>query len=126
MRCLDCGGENPAGARFCIECGGPLQNRCPSCGGENLPPAKFCAACGTGLSTGGKPAPATRRKGKGAKTPERAPRPQARSIPGRPQAAAPEAERRQLTVMFCDLVGSTPLSQQLDPEELRTVILAYQ
>jgi class 3 adenylate cyclase len=36
------------------------------------------------------------------------------------------AERRQLTVMFCDLVGSTPLSQQLDPEELRTVILAYQ
>jgi len=38
----------------------------------------------------------------------------------------PEAERRQLTVMFCDLVGSTPLSQQLDPEELRTVILAYQ
>jgi class 3 adenylate cyclase/tetratricopeptide (TPR) repeat protein len=38
----------------------------------------------------------------------------------------PEAERRQLTVMFCDLVGSTPLSQQLDPEELRSVILAYQ
>src|SRR5262249_33902084 len=37
-----------------------------------------------------------------------------------------EAERRQLTVMFCDLVGSTALSQQLDPEELRTVILAYQ
>src|SRR5712691_243361 len=36
------------------------------------------------------------------------------------------AERRQLTVMFCDLVGSTPLSEQLDPEELREVILAYQ
>jgi class 3 adenylate cyclase len=37
----------------------------------------------------------------------------------------PEAERRQLTVMFCDLVGSTELSTQLDPEELREVILAY-
>ena len=37
-----------------------------------------------------------------------------------------EAERRQLTVMFCDLVGSTSLSQQLDPEELRDVIRAYQ
>ena len=37
-----------------------------------------------------------------------------------------EAERRQLTVMFCDLVGSTPLAERLDPEELRTVILAYQ
>jgi class 3 adenylate cyclase/predicted ATPase len=38
----------------------------------------------------------------------------------------PEAERRQLTVMFCDLVGSTPLAEQLDPEDLRQVILAYQ
>jgi class 3 adenylate cyclase len=39
---------------------------------------------------------------------------------------AAEAERRQLTVMFCDLVGSTTLSEQLDPEELREVIRAYQ
>jgi predicted ATPase/class 3 adenylate cyclase len=37
-----------------------------------------------------------------------------------------EGERRQLTVMFCDLVGSTPLSEQLDPEELRDLIRAYQ
>src|SRR5713226_672464 len=37
-----------------------------------------------------------------------------------------EAERRQLTVMFCDLVGSTALSEQLDPEELRDVVRAYQ
>src|SRR5215831_14326915 len=39
--------------------------------------------------------------------------------------AAPEAERRQLTVMFCDLVGSTALSSRLDPEDLREVIGAY-
>ena len=38
----------------------------------------------------------------------------------------PEAERRQLTVMFCDLVGSTALSGQLDPEDLREVVRAYQ
>jgi class 3 adenylate cyclase/tetratricopeptide (TPR) repeat protein len=38
----------------------------------------------------------------------------------------PEAERRQLTVMFCDLQGSTALSQQLDPEELRDVLRGYQ
>jgi class 3 adenylate cyclase/predicted ATPase len=37
-----------------------------------------------------------------------------------------EAERRQLTVMFCDLVGSTKLSSQLDPEEYREVVRAYQ
>ena len=38
----------------------------------------------------------------------------------------PEAERRQLTVMFCDLADSTQLSSQLDPEDLREVIRAYQ
>ena len=37
-----------------------------------------------------------------------------------------EAERRQLTVMFCDLAGSTELSQQLDPEELREINRVYQ
>jgi len=41
-------------------------------------------------------------------------------------AAAPDAERRQLTVLFCDLVGSTALSAQLDPEELHDVVWAYQ
>jgi class 3 adenylate cyclase len=39
---------------------------------------------------------------------------------------APDAERRQLTVLFCDLVGSTQLSGQLDPEDLRAVVRAYQ
>jgi predicted ATPase/class 3 adenylate cyclase len=38
----------------------------------------------------------------------------------------PEAERRQLTVLFCDLVDSTPLAGQLDPEDLREVVRAYQ
>jgi class 3 adenylate cyclase/tetratricopeptide (TPR) repeat protein len=43
-----------------------------------------------------------------------------------PVRSPPEAERRQLTVMFCDLADSTKLSQQLDPEELREVVRAYQ
>jgi len=41
-------------------------------------------------------------------------------------AASPEAERRQLTVLFCDLVDSTVLATQLDPEDLRAVVRAYQ
>ena len=56
-----------------------------------------------------------------------APTPEA--VPGIPPAvvsSAPEAERRQLTVLFCDLVGSTQLSGQLDPEDLRAVVRAYQ
>ena len=49
------------------------------------------------------------------------------SVPRHPAAdqAASTAERRQLTVMFCDLVGSTELSARLDPEDLREVIAAY-
>ena len=65
------------------------------------------------------------------------PQPQAEAEPGESaaaldQAGAPpqtegvrEAERRQLTVMFCDLVGSTALSERMDPEELRGVMQAY-
>jgi class 3 adenylate cyclase len=56
-------------------------------------------------------------------TPEAA-LPQTAPPPAAP--SAPEAERRQLTVLFCDLVGSTALSAQLDPEELREVVRAYQ
>src|SRR5919201_5334084 len=43
-----------------------------------------------------------------------------------PEPSTPDAERRQLTVLFCDLVDSTGLARQLDPEELREVVRAYQ
>ena len=45
--------------------------------------------------------------------------------PRREDAVSPGGERRQLTVMFCDLVGSTALSEKLDPEELRSLLNAY-
>jgi class 3 adenylate cyclase len=48
------------------------------------------------------------------------------AVPLEPTRTAPEAERRQLTVMFCDLADSTILAQQLDPEDLREVTRAYQ
>jgi class 3 adenylate cyclase/tetratricopeptide (TPR) repeat protein len=59
--------------------------------------------------------------------PEPPPRiPTAQQPEPRSQPHAPEAERRQLTVLFCDLVDSTVLASQLDPEELREVVRAYQ
>ena len=69
---------------------------CLECHSENSPTAKFCAECGRPLV--------------------------------RERAVSPEsaAERRQLTVMFCDLVGSTALSEQLDPEELHVLVRTYQ
>src|SRR5262249_12521754 len=117
MRCARCGFANPEGTKFCGECGSPLTNRCPSCGGENPPLFKFCGQCGTTL-TGRQKA-----KGKRQKTKEQA------SSDSRRETLDPRlssAERRQLTVMFCDLVGSTALSEQLDPEELREVVQRYQ
>ncbi len=52
------------------------------------------------------------------------PMPNQEAAGGRPVGA--EAERRQLTVMFCDLVGSTALSAQPDPEDMREVVRTYQ
>src|SRR5215510_8442998 len=117
MQCPQCQCENRAGRRFCAECGVPLPLACPVCGFTNEPGEKFCGGCGTPLSgPGSQPMPhpippAVQRH-------QEAPPPVAR--------ATPEAERRQLTVLFCDLVGSTALSAQLDPEELREVVRAYQ
>jgi class 3 adenylate cyclase len=103
MRCPSCMAENAATRRFCAKCGASLPSPCPACGFENEPTANFCGGCG-------KPT------GKTA-----APIPPAASAPPRVDSA----ERRQLTVMFCDLVGSTALASRLDPEDLREVIGAY-
>jgi class 3 adenylate cyclase len=113
MQCASCGFENPEGMSFCGKCGAPLHLSCSQCGFANLPATKFCRECGTALT-----APA----GSHRSTPMSLPAP-AQSVPERKSA---EAERRQLTVMFCDLVGSTALSTRLDPEEYREVIQAYQ
>ncbi len=93
MRCAHCQADNREVHRFCAECGAPLAILCPHCGFESAPGVSFCGGCGTALGPGVRPAEAARE--------------------------THEAERRQLTVMFCDLVGSTDLSQRLDAEDLR-------
>src|SRR5262249_55187940 len=107
VRCPSCGHANRLDRRFCAKCGAAIVSICAACDAANEPGEKFCGGCGARLPT---VAPAS-----GAPTPTPA-----------PDAAAPAGERRQLTVLFCDLVGSTPLSQQLDAEEWRDVIAQYQ
>jgi len=126
MRCASCGFENPEGMKFCGECGSSLANRCPSCGAENPLPFKFCGACGTSLRAGEQAAPTQRRKRKGMPSTKKATRSTAPATIAKSHPTAPEAERRQLTVMFCDLLGSTALSAQLDPEDYRAVVQQYQ
>ncbi|HKA53517.1 MAG TPA: adenylate/guanylate cyclase domain-containing protein, partial [Candidatus Binatia bacterium] len=117
MRCPDCSFENPQGLKFCEECGTRLPQVCPGCGRQVRPTAKFCGECGTPLA-GASSVQGLESRVQSLQSPDA----RHQTLDPRPN----EAERRQLTVMFCDLVGSTPLAEKLDPEDLRAVILAYQ
>ena len=96
MICPSCSYENDPGNKFCGGCGKPLARQCRNCSAELAPDAKFCGQCGSPAVDTGKLAPDM------------------------------DAERRFVTVMFCDLEGSTELSSTLDPEELMAVIKKYQ
>jgi class 3 adenylate cyclase len=96
--------ETPDTGKFCIACGAGLPVQCQSCGTSNPCDANFCSECGQKLAP-------SRKAGSLA--------------PVSDSASHQTAERRQLTVMFCDLAGSTALSAQLDPEDLRAIIAAY-
>src|SRR5262245_38500953 len=114
MLCPSCGFANPEGMNFCGRCATQSSPRCPQCGFANPPGFAFCGKCATPLTEGEttKQSPGSRVQSQEIQSPTPNPQPLA-------------AERRQLTVMFCDLVGSTALSEQLDPEEYREVIQAY-
>ncbi|HLW70018.1 MAG TPA: AAA family ATPase [Candidatus Binataceae bacterium] len=105
MRCPKCGNDNRDGAKFCSECATPFSAKCRQCGADNSPGAKFCDECGTSLNA-----------------PDRA------SAAEAPRVPAPEVagERRHLTILFCDLVGSVTLTARLDPEEWRATVAGYQ
>jgi class 3 adenylate cyclase/tetratricopeptide (TPR) repeat protein len=99
--CASCQAENPAAAKFCTSCGVVLARACAACGTPHLEGARFCAECGRPLSA-------------------------AKAPPSPPPEAQSVGERRQLSVLFCDLVGSTALGERLDPEDLRELVAAYQ
>lgn len=124
--------------RFCGNCGNKLPAACPTCGFQNPPTFKFCGNCGGGLTASAAPAsPATGTASTtvpGASKPTNAPATTARTAtPGSTRATLPDvrpdridAERRQLTVLFCDLVESTALADRLDDEVYRDTVRAYQ
>lgn len=136
MTCPQCRFENPSGMKFCGQCGSKLAPLCARCGAENPPGFKFCGACGNPLAIPpGVSAPATAAPavfplpaaGGGAATPA------ARStlqiytpahLAGQilQSRSAVEGERKQVTVLFCDLVGSTALAERLGPEPMHLLL----
>src|SRR3989304_4148843 len=119
MHCPSCGFENSEEMKFCGECAAPLKNLCPKCGFENPPRFKFCGECAMPLTEQTQVPKTTKQIDKQQDETTQVGSPSV-------ERKVPEAERRQLTVMFCDLVGSTALSEQLDLEELRDVVRSYQ
>lgn len=99
MRCPVCQEETREGARFCSECGVALRHDCAGCGAALEPLDAFCTACGrsTALPTDGA------------------------GLPG----SAPEAGHRQITVAFCDLVGSTGHASRLGAEDWSEVLRRF-
>jgi class 3 adenylate cyclase len=114
MHCPECRTENDRHARSCTGCDASLERACPACGGENLLAAKFCSNCGARLPKviAERPEPS-------------GPTGIAPSTTAPAHLSADRAERRHLTVLFCDLVESTALALALDPEDFRAVVGQY-
>ena len=102
MRCAKCGIDHVAKARgFANSVRRRSISDCAKCAFENTPEAKFCAQCAAPLDA---------------------------ARPIRAEADAHDGltgERRHLTVLFCDLVGSTEIASHLDPEEWREIVADY-
>ncbi|HEX2825170.1 MAG TPA: AAA family ATPase [Burkholderiales bacterium] len=103
MHCPYCGFEIAArDAKFCGGCGKALGITCP-CGFVNPPGHRYCGGCGTALIATEPP-------------------PAAALQPTSSYTTAPQPERRQIAIMYCDLVGSTALSRRVDAEDLREIV----
>lgn len=114
MQCPTCRFDNPEGAKFCNECGGRLELACPSCAKVNFSGSKFCVECGHPLSAPVSDPQAPPPLDPIAKLKRYLPQGLAEKILA--QRDRIEGERRQVTVLFCDLEGYTPLTEKLGPE----------
>lgn len=126
MKCRVCGEENDSTAKFCASCGTALVVTCPECGAELEAGAKYCNQCGS-LSpfytegrdpTLGSPAD---RLGKGIRADQML-EGRVQVSPSSDSSPPSRAERKLVTIFFSDIVGSTPISGDLGPEEWREVV----
>jgi class 3 adenylate cyclase/predicted ATPase len=110
MRCPKCEFDNPRGMKFCGKCRTSLALTCPNCSFENPPGFDFCGQCAAALNP-----------------PVSGPVFASTPVSASPvQPVEVVGERRHLTVLFCDLVGSTGIATRLDPEQWRETVAGYQ
>ena len=125
MTCAQCRHDNRPGAKFCEQCGGALPRLCAGCGTTLGPAAKFCDECGRAVTSAiAAPAAAGPPLARAAAAPAGyTPKHLADKI--LTSRSAVEGERKQVTVVFVDCVGSTALSTTLDPEDLHAILDGY-
>jgi len=130
MNCPSCHCEPPVGSTFCNECGAKLDVACTICGAVPPPDSRFCNGCGATLEaeprfaaeSGASSSPVVSIKT------DRAPRdytPKHLAEKILQSKSALEGERKQVTVMFADVLGSMRLANELDPEHWHELLERY-
>jgi class 3 adenylate cyclase/tetratricopeptide (TPR) repeat protein len=121
MQCPKCQFENPVGVNFCVECGNKLEKICSECGYRNSLSYKFCGGCGYKLSLPVETPPKDLSLDeKLTKIQRYLPKGLTEKILS--QRDRIEGERKQVTVMFCDMEGFTHLTESLGPEKAYSIM----
>ncbi len=121
MKCPKCDHDNDEEVKFCNECGNKLELICPECGKANASGSKFCNQCGNKFSGSAKPSPdLSSLEEKIDKIQRYLPQGLTQKILARKDRI--EGERKQVTVMFCDLIGFTKMSYNLEAEETYSIM----
>ncbi|MGA7272323.1 MAG: adenylate/guanylate cyclase domain-containing protein, partial [Acidimicrobiia bacterium] len=120
MTCPNCGHENPAGAKYCAQCGHALPIICPVCSHQSPPDANFCSNCGHAFTDD---ATASADKDVAGLAATRYVPPEMREKIEEVRRTNPmRGERRTVTMLFADIKGSTAAAEGLDPEDWSDII----
>ncbi len=119
MNCPNCQSNNPESAQFCSNCGQQLSISCPNCQHSNPPGANYCNKCGNSLKDLPSPEP---KQDPGSILERLIPAGLASKLQAASHGKTLVGERRIVTILFCDVQGSTSASQDMDPEEWAEVM----
>jgi len=121
MQCTKCHADVPSEFSFCPKCGALLQRACPQCGFQVSAEFAFCPKCGCAVDAASVEA---RQQQSGAGLLQAAQRLIPKEYVARLSAMRGQAssERRVLTILFCDVKGSTAMGQSRDPEEVKEIM----
>ena len=121
MQCPECQFENREGAKFCNECGHKFDVACPECNASNRVGSIFCDECGRKLTV--KPSPPPKELSLDEKlTRIQKYLPKGLTDKILSQKDRIEGERKQVTVLFCDMVGFTTLSDRIGPDGVYSIM----